>query len=414
MKTAVIDFYDSDQSFKRIAWACVVFYGVVAVSLNLIKIEKPERDDFSQMSPRIAQLIVEAQKPLPLPPPIEAKKEEKVKEEKKEEKPEPKPEKKAEPKVGEPKTAPRAAAKEEPAPPPQEAASEPGGGGGGGGGGGPEGGGPGPQAVAKQEGPTPDQIRVEQEVQRKRNVEVAMNSGLLRVLKQSAPSSRTQELANRKVFSEVKGLSNTPKQQPSGISPVAIDTPTTTRGIDDIVENLQKGLVDSRPVIPEKPITGSGGISSVLADARAGSGGGGGGTGTGKGTGTGAGTGSGTTLKEHKTASIESPFQVKGYEDGNLPRSLESIAEVVESYKGGTAFLYNKYLRENPTLRGTVTVEFTIAAAGEVLDCRVVSSTMKYTPFEEALMKRILQWKFPVIPAGNMTIIYPIVFTVTG
>jgi hypothetical protein len=39
---------------------------------------------------------------------------------------------------------------------------------------------------------------------------------------------------------------------------------------------------------------------------------------------------------------------------------------------------------------------------------------MKYLPFEEALLKRVLQWKFPAIPAGNMTIVYPMIFSVTG
>lgn len=366
-------YYDADRQFQRIAWSCVLFYALVAGVMNVIKIEKPPQQDFTQLSPRIAQLIVEAAKPLPPPPVVEVPK---VKEEPAPEAP------KEEPKKVEEKTA------EKVAPSAGEPAAEPA---------------PGPTEVAKQEGPTPDQIRAEQEQQRRKNVEVAMNSGLLRVLKQS-PTTRTESKRAQRVFSQVSGLTNDAPKQAAGISPVAVDAPVATKGIDDIVAKLQKDLVDSRPMIPDKPITGSGGVGSVVTDARAGAG---------SPMGGGAG-GGGSALKEHKTAAVDSPFQVKGYEDGNLPRTLEEIADVVDSYKGGTAFLYNKYLRENPTLRGTLTLEFTILANGEVIDIRIVSSTMKYLPFEEALIKRMLQWRFPAIAAGNMTIVYPMIFSVTG
>jgi hypothetical protein len=39
---------------------------------------------------------------------------------------------------------------------------------------------------------------------------------------------------------------------------------------------------------------------------------------------------------------------------------------------------------------------------------------MSNPPFEEALIKRVLQWKFPPVPAGDVTITYPIVFSVAG
>lgn len=360
MSTLPINQFSNERQFRRIAWGCFGFYALVAFIMNVVTVEKP-KTDFTQMSPRLAQLLIQTK---PIPPAVvetkipEPKIEEKPKEEIKEE---PKP-------VEEP--AAKEKAKEEPK----------------------------PVEVAKQEGPTPEQIRAEQEAQRKKNAEVAMNSGLLKLLKQAPSSKSVTNTRVQNAFAQVQGLAQKPDdKQASGISP--IETANATKGIDEIVEKLEKQLVDSRPMIPERAVTGSGGIGDVLDAAKAAS----------------AESASGpSALKEHKTAAVESPFQVKGYEDGNLPRSLESIAEVVESYKGGTTFLYNKYLRENPALRGTVTVEFTIAAAGDILDCRVVSSTMEYTPFEEALVKRIFQWKFPTILAGNMTIIYPIIFSITG
>jgi TonB family protein len=121
-----------------------------------------------------------------------------------------------------------------------------------------------------------------------------------------------------------------------------------------------------------------------------------------------------SSLAERKTTKVDSPFQIKGFEEGKSPRDYESIAQVVDTYKGGISFLYNKALRENPTLRGTVTVEFTIAASGEVIDCHVVSSSVKSPQFEEELVKRVLQWKFPPVPAGDVTVSYPITFSVSG
>ena len=87
---------------------------------------------------------------------------------------------------------------------------------------------------------------------------------------------------------------------------------------------------------------------------------------------------------------------------------------MVEKYKGGISFLYNKALRRDPSLRGTITVEFTISAIGDVTDCKVASSSMQDPAFEEDLIKRILQWKFPPIIEGDVTVVYPLVFFVTG
>ncbi|MBI5193671.1 MAG: energy transducer TonB [Nitrospirae bacterium] len=58
------------------------------------------------------------------------------------------------------------------------------------------------------------------------------------------------------------------------------------------------------------------------------------------------------------------------------PRSRESIKEVLTSYSGSITFLYKKALRDNPELKGTITVEFTIEPSGEIINARIVSSTV--------------------------------------
>ncbi len=334
-----------DKRFRTITWASIFLYAVLGVAAGLVKVSPPQREEAAQLPPRIAKLIIP--KPQAPPPVVQVKKEE--------------------PKVEETATEVK---KEEPKP---EQTKEP------------------PQEVAKQEGPSPEEIRAQQEAQRKKNMEVAMNSGLLKLLKQS--ETKTESVPDqklKKVFSEIKGLSQAPKATP-GIA-LQASPPGTSQGIDDIVAKLEKSIKESKPI--SGVLTGSGGINPMIGDLQ-------------KDVGR-------SFLAERKTTAVESPFQIKGFEDGKSPRTYESIAQIVDSYKGGISFLYNKTLRENPTLRGTVTVEFRIAADGEVIDCRVVSSSMSNPPFEEALIKRILQWKFPLVPAGDVTITYPIVFSVAG
>jgi TonB family protein len=350
MKTLTWEYRDIDQNFKRIAWICVLFYGAVALGINLFTDRTPEKVDYTRLSPRITKLMIEAAKPLPPPPVVQAKKEEPKVEEK------PKEGKKEEPKSESPKEK--------------------------------------PQEVAKQEGPSPEDIRAQQEAQRKKNLEVAMNSGLLKLLKQTDTKNEPEGLPDaklKKVFSDIKGLSQAPKATPGGSLQTS---PTATTGIDDIVAKLEKSIKASNSAAGNSGVAGSGGINQMVGNIQ---------TDPGQ-----------SSLAERKTTAVESPFQIKGSEDGKSARSQESIAQVVDSYKGGISFLYNKALRENPTLRGIVTVEFIIAASGDVIDCRVVSSSMKNPSFEEALIKRVLQWKFPSISAGDVTISYPIVFSVAG
>lgn len=92
-------------------------------------------------------------------------------------------------------------------------------------------------------------------------------------------------------------------------------------------------------------------------------------------------------------------------------RSRESIKEVINSYGGSIAFLYRKALRDNPALKGTVTIEFTIEPSGEIINARIASSTIHDEAFEQHVLKCIQTWKFPPSPgSGNSVIKYPLSF----
>lgn len=103
---------------------------------------------------------------------------------------------------------------------------------------------------------------------------------------------------------------------------------------------------------------------------------------------------------------------VKGGEGKDLykTRSRESI-EVLASYNGSIAFLYRKALRDNPSLNGTITVEFTIEPSGKIINARIVASTIHDEEFEQQVLKSIQLWRFLPSPgSGNTVIKYPLSF----
>ncbi len=103
-------------------------------------------------------------------------------------------------------------------------------------------------------------------------------------------------------------------------------------------------------------------------------------------------------------------LQVKGAGSDRAEIDYDAISRVVDKYKGGLVYLYNKELRTKPTLKGTVTVEFSIDENGKVVEVSVVNSTMDHERLEKALAKRIKMWKFPKLYQGIIVLTYPFVF----
>jgi len=146
--------------------------------------------------------------------------------------------------------------------------------------------------------------------------------------------------------------------------------------------------------------TGGGGLagrSTTLVEGVAGGGGGGGyGGGGSKGVAGGTGTGAGGTL--HKGGS------------GKASRSIEEIRLVFERNKGSFYALYNRLLRDDPTLQGKVVVELKIAPSGGVVDCRIVSSELKASELESKLLARIRSFDFGAKDVEQMVVTYPLDF----
>ena len=152
--------------------------------------------------------------------------------------------------------------------------------------------------------------------------------------------------------------------------------------------------------------TGGGGLAgraTTLVEGVAGGGGGGGaggggargGKGDGTGTGAGAGAGAGGTLQREG--------------GGKASRSIEEIKLVMERNKGAIYAIYNRALREDPTLQGKVVLELKIAPSGEV-ECRIVSSELRSTELEAKLLARIRQFNFGAKDVAQMKVNWPVDF----
>jgi outer membrane biosynthesis protein TonB len=152
--------------------------------------------------------------------------------------------------------------------------------------------------------------------------------------------------------------------------------------------------------------TGGGGLAgraTTLVEGVAGGGGGGGyggggvrgGHGSGPGTGIGGGGKGGTLTKGGS---------------GKASRSIEEIRLVFERNKGSIYAIYNRALREDPTLQGKIVFKLTISPAGNVVDCRVESTDLKSPEMEGKLLARIRQFDFGAKDVEQMIVTYPVDF----
>ncbi len=144
--------------------------------------------------------------------------------------------------------------------------------------------------------------------------------------------------------------------------------------------------------------TGGGGLagrSTTLVEGVAG-GAGGGGYGSSAQGGGGTGAGRGGALQRGAS--------------GKASRSIEEIKLVFERNKGAIYAIYNRALREEPSLQGKVVLELKIAPAGQVVDLRIVSSELKAPDLERKLLARIKQFDFGAKDVDAITVTWPVDF----
>jgi hypothetical protein len=111
----------------------------------------------------------------------------------------------------------------------------------------------------------------------------------------------------------------------------------------------------------------------------------------------------GTGLGTRATTQVESPVEAIGQSAGGTrrtgssgkpSRSREEIELVFDKNKGAIFALYNRALREDPTLAGKLVLRLTIAPTGEVTFCEVVSSELGNGDMERKLVQRVMMFRF--------------------
>jgi len=95
---------------------------------------------------------------------------------------------------------------------------------------------------------------------------------------------------------------------------------------------------------------------------------------------------------------------------GKASRTDEEIQIVFDRNKSALYRLYNRELRNNPTLQGKIVLKLTIAPSGAVTQCVVVSSSLKAPDLERKIAQRVKLFNFGAKKVDAVTITYPIDF----
>ena len=240
-----------------------------------------------------------------------------------------------------------------------------------------------------------EQKRIEEEkrLAKEKNREIAKSSGLLKTMKGGKPAD--DFIGDKEISSVLSAPSDKLIQSPQGKPQTAGPKERTLvqKTVPSSAKEAEKGLKGSE---------GIGDISETLAIKT---------------------PSSGLSGERHvadieiKQVDIGGEAGGSGTGEDDTPvvhprRTQKAIKEVVATHRGSLDFIYKKALRNNPTLKGIVIIEFTIAANGDVTGGRITSSSVKDPSLEEQVLKRILTWKFPPLPdSGNTVVSFPIEFS---
>jgi len=172
-----------------------------------------------------------------------------------------------------------------------------------------------------------------------------------------------------------------------------VDIATANRPLTDAA---RAGDMTQRSLITSRVGSGSGGINT--AQLSRGFGGGGGGL-----------AGRATTQVSGGIGGND-PKAVRSGSGQKASRSREEIELVFDRNKGAIYALYNRALRDTPTLQGKIVLELTIAPWGEVTSCRVISSELNDPDLERKLVARVKLFRFDEKDVEAVTTTKPIDF----
>lgn len=318
---------DEDSSFRKILIALLAIYIVVALMVALLKLPPVVHPEPKDLPPQLANVVLQK---VELPKPVETPKpiEKPVEKEKPIEKP----------KVEQPKPKP-VPPTTQPVPPSKSGAR-----------------------MSGKEGGKEAPIDLTQQAREK-----AAKSGILQFKDDLADMRESVDVSQVKRSGLTRATGTAEKTERSiiagkasggsgGINTAALST--DTGGI--ALSGRETTRIDS-----------PGGLGGLSAEA--------GGRGRGEGSGTGTGTGKGTGKK----GDLVSGSDVGG------GRSDESIRRVMDQQKGAIFAVYNRALRQDPTLQGKFVFEMVIEPSGEVSAVKVISSELSDSDLVSKILARI-------------------------
>jgi TonB family protein len=116
-------------------------------------------------------------------------------------------------------------------------------------------------------------------------------------------------------------------------------------------------------------------------------------------------------IRAPKTPSGPRIFSLE-YAQENNARSSASILAVIRSHGPGLRHAYNSFLKRYPGLAGKLSLSFSIAPGGDVVELAVVSSTTRAGDFDSEVGRLVRSWRFdPVKAPGNDHVTVPFTFS---
>lgn len=105
-------------------------------------------------------------------------------------------------------------------------------------------------------------------------------------------------------------------------------------------------------------------------------------------------------------------FSVRNAKDSAADASR--IAGRIESQLQDIREQYRQEVIKNPTLAGSLTLQFNVAPSGEVSQVRELSSRLNDSDFNKAISAEVATWSFPEIVDENLTVTCPLLFVHEG
>lgn len=133
---------------------------------------------------------------------------------------------------------------------------------------------------------------------------------------------------------------------------------------------------------------------------------------------------SGTDVQASASADMGSTMVFSGREESaaagfdavsapGSSRTGEEIMEVLTEKRTAVSFIYNKHLRSDPMLMGTVLIEMVIEPSGRVSSVSILGSNTYNPAFELELARTIETWRFGAVDEHEppLTVQYPFSFS---